>query len=138
MMAKTKEQKARDNFKEKALGRILLIAIENQLDSGTADCIGSNRDGVAFWLEFKDIEEWPKRPTTAPLRGKFEKGQIPFLKQWKSWKGHAFVAARIAGTFYLFDPKWPLPLTDMNQQELVNSAVCIGAINIIKYLEELI
>lgn len=137
-MSKTKEQKARDNFDKYAMGRIHLEPIENQRSSATPDCLGINREGGVFWLEFKAIDEWPKREATAPLRGKFEKGQIPFLKQWKSWRGNAFVVLRAEDEFYLLDPKYAaVDLESATKQELINDAHHIGIKNIINLLEKL-
>lgn len=136
-MTKKDEARAKRNFQDKAIGRLNIKLVENQMGQGMADMICINRNGGVIWLEAKDLDEWPKRPTALPLKGAFEPGQIPFLKEWVSWKGHAFCLLRADGEYYLLFPKGRFDLIDMTQAEIKSEAVQTGAENIISFLESL-
>ncbi len=137
MTTKKDEANAKKNFQKHALGRLLIKLVENQMGQGMADMVGTNRHGTAFWLEAKDLGEWPKRAATLPLRLSFEPGQVPFLKEWTSWNGHAFCLLRAEGEYYLLHPKGQFDLVDMTQSEIKADAVRTGVENIISYLESL-
>ena len=77
-----KEQRLWNNFHDIARGSLNMHRIENMISDGMADIIGINRIGTAFWLELKALDKWPARDSTCPLKGKFEKGQLPFLREW--------------------------------------------------------
>ena len=131
-----KESKAKNRFRDKALGRIRVYMIENMVSDGMADSICINRQGGVFWIEFK-ADNWPKRPTTIPLKRSFEKGQIPFLKEWQSWHGKSFVMICFDDEFYLLNPNAKKDLREATKAEIVEEAVCIGLEPIIKYLESI-
>jgi len=100
------------------------------------DTIGQNRNGTMFWLENKYLEDWPKRASTFPLRGKFKRGQLGFARQCRDWKGHAFVLIRVANDFILLNPSHPLD--SMTKDELLSMAtLIIGKEPIVSYLEKL-
>lgn len=110
-MSRTKEQALWDGLKAGATGRLLLHRVENAARSAMSDVIGSNRKGVAFWLELKALHEWPKRDSTPPLRGAFEKGQLGFLREWRSWQGKGFVVLKVGAAR---DAEWLLLPPTMN------------------------
>jgi hypothetical protein len=140
-MAKFKEQLAYDSFKGGCAGKLKLERIENQLGQGMPDVLGTNRSGAVFWLELKALLEWPKRATTCPLNGKFEKGQLAFMAAHRTgWNGHAFVLLRVGAIYYLLKP-----FTDLEKytkEQLMNTSiasplVAIGKDPIIEYLSTL-
>lgn len=98
MTRRLKEQRLWDSFSGAAKGRLHLTRIENQLQS-VPDVIGINDIGTVFWLELKALDEWPKRESTKPLLGSFERGQLPFMRAWESRGGFAFVLLRITSPF---------------------------------------
>jgi hypothetical protein len=100
-----------------------------------SDVVGINRAGVVFWCENKAIEQWPAMSSTYPLRDAFEPGQIPFMRQWKWWKGHAFVLLRVKLDYYLLDPD--LDLNKMTALALIESAIVSGRRAICEHLERL-
>lgn len=102
---------------------------------GMSDVIGQNRRGVVFWIENKALPEWPARHTTFPLVDSFEPGQIPFMRQWKWWNGHAFVLLRVGLDFLLLDPN--MDLKAMTALELIHGATRQGKLAICEYLERL-
>ncbi len=132
------EKRARDAFKSKSQGIIHIEGIENMLSEATADAICINRNGVAFWVEFKHLDDWPKRDTTLPLRRSFEKGQLPFLKQWQSWKGLAYVLLKVGNEWYLLMAKGVVGmdkgLDEQTEAEIKSAARCTGVKSIIEYL----
>jgi hypothetical protein len=147
-MSRLKEQREWDVFSKHAAGRLLLHRVENSVRESMPDVIGENRDGKAFWLELKALYEWPKRATTKPLRGAFEKGQIPFGKEWIMWGGNAYVLLRVGqDEWFLLSCKpriigmtWPensIDLADMTRDQINSSAVAIGLEPIIEFLEQL-
>ncbi|USN16402.1 putative nuclease [Luteibacter phage vB_LflM-Pluto] len=111
------------------------LRIENLAGDGTPDVKSINRNGVSFWIENKAIDGWPKRPGTAPLRDKFEPGQLPYLRQWRQWGGKSFVLLRVDKEFFLLDPSLNLP--SMTSEQIIASAIVIGKEPVIKYLENL-
>lgn len=130
-----KEQKAYDNFSADSVGVLKLYRVENMIGSAMPDVIGENRKGAAFWLELKALHEWPKRATTCPLKGKFEKGQLGWLRAWVSWNGRAYVLLRVGVDFYLLDPR--NALDELPTSQLIESALVTGKATIIKFLSEL-
>ncbi len=134
-MSKQNESAAKKNFKDHALGRLNIKLVENQIGQGMSDMICINRRGTVVWMEAKHLEEWPKRSTTLPLKGAFEPGQVPFLKEWLSWNGHAFLLLKAAGEFYLLHPKGKFDLVDMTTAEIKEFAIQVGVENIINFLE---
>lgn len=136
-MARTKEQRAWDNFSGSIdRRRIRPLRVENLVGDGTPDVICINRQGSAFWIENKALDAWPKRDTTYPLKGAFEPGQLPFAREWTDWRGWAFVLLRVAvKDWLLLDPMQPLE--ELTRFELESNAIRIGRDAIMKYLEEL-
>lgn len=102
-----------------------------------SDMICINRRGTVAWMEAKALDAWPVRPTTLPLKGVFEPGQVPFLKEWCSWNGHAFVLLKAVDEFYLLHPKGKFDLVDMTKAEIISMAVQTGVENIITFLESI-
>jgi hypothetical protein len=100
-----------------------------------SDVIGINRRGTVFWIENKALAEWPARSTTLPLRDAFEPGQIPFMRQWKWWKGHAYVLLRVGIDYYLLDPC--MDLKEMTALELIHGATLVGKTAIQNHLESI-
>lgn len=132
------ERVARDAFRKCTVGRLNIKLIENLNSQGTPDSICINRNGAVFWIEFKALTVWPIRATTMPLRTKFEKGQIPFMKEWISWGGKAFALVKISDSFFLLHPKKNIELIEMNRADIEQFALAKGAAeNIVKYLEDL-
>jgi len=136
-MSRLKEQLAWDNIKPDMAGRFIFKRIENQIGEATPDVIARNNSGSTFWLELKALDSWPKRRTTLPLKNAFEPGQVPFLRQWIGSErlGLAFVLLRVAGIYYLLNPK--LDIREMTSEEIVDTAICSGKINVLAYLEQL-
>ena len=133
------ETKARDKFRAASDGRIKVKLIENQSGS-TADTACINRHGAMFWIEYKALEAWPKRDSTLPLRDAFRPGQIPFLKEWKSWGGIGYVLLKAGADWWLLNPKpkCRLDLPQMTRQQLSDEAVISrGLDDIIDFLKEL-
>jgi hypothetical protein len=138
-MSKLKEQRAWDAFKS-GITTLHFWRVENQVVSGMADVNGINLSGREFWLELKALDDWPARASTLPLKGAFEKGQIPFLKEKASWRGIGYVLLRVKTQFYLLDPKprAGLPeLVDATKYDIIKNAVCEGKQQIINHLERL-
>ncbi len=100
-----------------------------------SDVVGITKRGVVFWVENKALAKWPERHTTYPLKDAFEPGQIPFMRQWKWWKGHAFVLLRVDKDYYLLDPV--MDLKEMTALELIHAAIKVGKIAIVEHLERL-
>jgi len=136
-MSNKKETLAREAFQKASMGIILIELIENQMSEATADTKCINRKGASFWIEIKALDDWPARAGTAPLRNSFERGQIPFLKQWMSWNGKAYVLLRVGQEFFLLNPKSEIPLVEATQKEIRDTAIRIGLVRIILFLEEL-
>lgn len=109
--------------------------VENQVIAGMSDVININIKGTVFFVENKALIAWPIRTATYPLRTAFEPGQIPFMREWKKWKGHAFVLLRVEKQYYLLDPN--LPLDTMTKENLIEHAVLIGKETILDYFAEL-
>jgi penicillin-binding protein-related factor A (putative recombinase) len=141
MSIKQSESNARKAFEAKSQGIILVLPVENMLSEAMSDSMCINRNGKAFWIEFKHLDEWPKRAMTLPLRSKFERGQIPFLKQWQSWRGLGYVLLKAEGEYYLLMAKGVVGVTkdlnEMNKEELIAASRATGLSAIVKYLGEL-
>lgn len=134
-----RETNAWSSFNKRCLGRIRFWRVENQLTSGMSDAIGINPRGVVFWIETKALEEWPKRDSTIPLRSSFEKGQIPFLKEWISNNGNGFVLLKAEKEWFLLNPigrKFG-DLVELTQAQIRYDAVMTGVDQIVNYLESL-
>lgn len=132
----TEEQLAWNSLKSALDGRIKATRIENMLGEATPDINATNRRGTTFWAELKALKAWPKRETTAPLKGHFEKGQLSFLRSHISWKGKGFVLLRVASReWYLLDPK--ADLEACNKQGIIDASLAIGKENVISYLESI-
>lgn len=131
-----KEQKAWDTIRAASVGVLTLQRIESSVGDGIPDVIGINRKGSVFWMELKALEAWPKRETTVPLKGKFEKGQLGFLRQWASWKGSSFVLLRVGVEYFLLDARLSLDIVSV--VELLEKTVIMkGKKEIVQYLEAL-
>ena len=119
-----KEKNGWDTFRRSLPADIRCWRIENQLVDGMADVVGLNANGHFFWLENKALDDWPKRSDTLPLRRVFEKGQLPFLREIRSRRGHAYVLLRVDKQFYLLDP-YKLDLQQATKDDLI--ATCISS-----------
>lgn len=135
-MAKFKEQLAYDSFANGCQSILRLERIENMIGESMPDVLGINREGRVFWLELKALVDWPKRESTCPLKGKFEKGQLGFLCSWRTgWDGEAFLLLRVGTVYYLIKPMMDLEKFTTNQ--LKEFAVATGKQACIEYLEKL-
>jgi hypothetical protein len=133
-VARLPEQRAWDTF-SRDVGETLTFRVENMCVDGMSDVIGINRQGTVFWLENKALAGWPALSTTFPLRDVFEPGQIPFMRQWRWWKGHAYVLLRVGLDYYLLDPR--MDLKEMTAMEIIDGAIHIGKRTIQNYLESI-
>lgn len=123
-------------LRKASIGRLNLRRIENSVGEAMPDVIGINRKGNSFWLELKYLDEWPKRNTTFPLNGAFERGQLGFSRQWNDWKGHAYILLVVGKDYILLNPFHQLD--KMNKDELLSMAtLVIGKELVVKYLENL-
>lgn len=138
-MSRLKEQRSWDNFKTAVHeSKLKLERIENMAREGMPDVIGQNRNSTVFWIENKALETWPLRQNTKPLANVFEPGQVPFLRSWRQWGGHAYVLLRVAALHYLLDPICEAgDLRELTQQQLIAGALCGGKFAIVEYLEKL-
>jgi len=135
-MAKFKEQLAYDSFANSCQGELRLERIENMVGESMPDVLGTNRRGINFWLELKALHEWPKRASTCPLKGKFEKGQLGFLCSWRTgWNGHAFVLLRVGTVYFLITPT--MDLEKYPTEELMYHVAAVGKAECIEYLKGL-
>lgn len=131
-----KEQRAWNTFRRSVKPRTVRAwRVENMVVAGMSDVININAKGTVFWVENKCIENWPARTATYPLRTAFEPGQLPFCREWKKWKGHAFVLLRVEKQYYLLNPD--LPLDAMTKENLIRYALIEGKEKIIEFLEKL-
>jgi hypothetical protein len=122
-------------FQGWAQGKLKLNRVENILGDGMPDVIGTNCHGVGFWLELKDLADWPVRDTTCPLHKKFRPGQLPFLLDWKSWGFNTYVLLRVKKIFYLVNPIDGLD--KVTKEELPRYFIKVGIKDILEYLREL-
>jgi len=135
-MSRLPEQKSWDTFSGGSNGWALkCMRVENMCVDGMSDVIGINKAGVVFWIENKALAAWPGRHTTFPLADAFEPGQIPFMRQWKWWRGHAFVLLRVGIDYYLLDPD--MDLKTMTALQLIQGALLAGKQAIYHHLESL-
>lgn len=134
-MSRLPEQRAWDSFKPATIGRFKTYRVENQLSNGMPDVICINKRGVVFWLENKALDKWPIRASTIPLKGKFEPGQLGFMREWRDRGGNSFVLLRAEKVYYLLNPK--LDLESLTKLQLVGLAVVTSKSEIIEYLEAL-
>lgn len=112
-----RETKFARRFKASAQKALLIDFLETQR-SGLSDSLMTNRLGCSFYVEFKSVD-CKVRDMSCPLKGKFEKGQIAFLREKKTWGAPAFVLAEIGGEAYLLNPNFDLE--DMTNLDIVNS-----------------
>lgn len=134
------ETKAVNLFIEEALGRLKLFKVENKIPGPMPDMVGENREGEAFWLEAKYIEAWPKRETTCPLNGAFQRGQQAWSRSWLSWGGNAFCLLSIGkgrGREWWLIKFTQDDLEKMTRGELENVKLAEGIENITLFLETL-
>lgn len=138
-MSRTPEQRSWDTFKSHIRpAHLRAKRIEDMAGDGTPDVIIQNTKGTVAWIENKALPAWPKRGDTLPLANAFEPGQVPFLRSWCQWGGHAFVLLRVETLHYLLDPVSRLgDLREQTCNELVSGAIRSGTHNIIEYLERL-
>lgn len=135
-----KETKAVDKLISSSSGRLKLFKIENTIGSAMPDLIGENRSGKSFWLEAKHLDAWPKRESTFPLKGAFEKGQQAWSKAWISWNGNAFLFLRVGEirTYHYFLIEFTRDDLELKTQlELMTLTIREGIENIIDFLENL-
>uniref|UniRef100_A0AAU7VGS3 DNA helicase n=1 Tax=Serratia phage Spe5P4 TaxID=3159438 RepID=A0AAU7VGS3_9CAUD len=132
----TEEQLAWNSLKPSLEGRIKATRIENMLGEATPDINALNRRGTTFWVELKALKSWPVRATTAPLKNKFEKGQLSFLRSHISWKGKGFVLLRVASReWYLLNPA--VDLEACTKEGIIDASFAIGKENVISFLESI-
>jgi hypothetical protein len=137
-VSRLKEQRAWDSFKESHDStKLKLERVENQIRDAMPDVVGQNRRGASFWLEFKAIDKWPVRNTTPVMRNCFEPGQLPWLRSWCQWGGHAFVILRAQTRDWLLLNPLDDKLLEHGRADLVRSAIFCGKCGIIDYLERL-
>lgn len=134
-----KETLYNKKFKDHSPKTLKIFLVENRVGSATPDMDGINRRGTAFKLEGKHTDALPKRQTTCPLKGAFEKGQLGWLAAWKSWGGHGFVLFHI-GTgrnqkFMLLDAA--PNLEEVQLGDLYNYVLADGIDECVAYLERL-
>jgi hypothetical protein len=130
-----REKNAWKAFNGHAEGKLQLNRVENTIGDGMPDVIGTNCHGVGFWLELKDLTDWPARETSCPMKGKFRPGQIPFLLTWKSWGFNCYALVRIKKIFYLVNPSSDI---ESIPKSLFNLHIIkTGYKDIIEYLGEL-
>jgi hypothetical protein len=100
------EANLRRTFREYMSPFGVLHRVENKLGGGTPDaafCLTHPAMRVARsgWVEFKHVEDWPKRATT-PFRIKsLTREQADFLYGWVDAGGRAFLLIRVADTLFL-------------------------------------
>ncbi|ATW57914.1 putative DNA helicase [Pseudomonas phage tabernarius] len=112
-----KESRFARRFKTASQRSLLIDFLETQR-SGLSDSLMTNRRGCSFYVEFKSVDH-KVRSLSCPLKGKFEKGQIAFLREKKSWGAPAFVLAEIGGEAYLLNPNFDLE--EMSNQDMAAS-----------------
>jgi len=135
-LSRLPEQRAWDSFRGIIDGSTLNVCrVENACMEGMPDVVGINRRGVVFWCENKAIDGWPERSSTFPLNDAFEPGQLPFMRKWKWWNGHAFVLLRVKIDYYLLDPN--MDLNKMTALQLIHSSIKTGRRAICEHLERL-
>ncbi len=135
-MARLPEQRAWDTIRDAVdPWKVKLFRVENPCVDGMSDVIGINKRKTVFWVENKALAQWPARHTTCPMNDVFEPGQLPFMRQWKHWGGHAFVLLRVDKEFILLDPVDDL--VNMQRQHIPAYAIAIGKANVCRHLEEL-
>jgi len=79
-----------------------LTRIENAAGQGTPDLTGTIR-GKHFWIEFKFLDEFPKRKKTQVKCDHFTQDQRTFLHDECMCGGRAFVWIQVGGEYFLFD-----------------------------------
>lgn len=133
-----REAKAVNKFIKETEGYFKLFKIENKIPGPMPDVVGENRKGHAFWLEAKQLEKWPARETTFPLKGAFQRGQQGWSRSWNSWGGNAFCLLKVGdgrvSEFYLIDFMRG-DLETKTRSELMEVVLAEGINNIISYLE---
>lgn len=141
-MSRLPEQKVWDTFKRNTDtdSGLRFWRIENLVGNGMADVYGRNRNGRDIWLEFKALKDWPKREKTCPMRDIFEPGQVPFLKEMRTWGSHSYVILRVETPqeWFLLNPKHGPELIEMTKLDMINYAEALGLPMIIQHLRELV
>ncbi len=112
-----RENKFARRFKQSSQKSLLIDFLETQR-SGLSDSLMTNRRGCSFYVEFKSVDI-KVREMSCPLKGKFEKGQIAFLREKKTWGAPAFVLAEIGKEVYLLNPNFDLE--DMTNADIASS-----------------
>lgn len=79
-----------------------LVRIENLLEKGTPDSY-YNFNGATGWMEFKQIDAWPKGPETNVQSG-LTLEQVMWLEAEKRSNGKAWVLAKVEVEYFLFAP----------------------------------
>jgi hypothetical protein len=131
-----KEQRAYKVLMEKSQGTLNCKRIENQNGSGMSDFVVQGHNGIDIWLELKALDALPVRGDTKVLKGAFEKGQLPFLREKISWGGHGFVGLRCGEFWWLFDPT--TEVAEIRKAYINEKCIVHGTVkDIINYLEQL-
>jgi hypothetical protein len=137
-MSRLREQRVWDTLKRHndERGILRLWRVENLHCDGMADVFGINRHGKTFWIEAKALDEWPTRSSTHPLRHAFEPGQVPFLKEIRSFQGLSYCLLRVGvAEWFLLNPKCDIEIVDMTREEISSRALSVGIDNILRFLE---
>lgn len=128
------ESKFAKRFQMKALKRLLVDFLETSR-SGLSDSLVTNRNGVGMYVEFKSVDA-RVRDNSCPLKGKFESGQIAFLRERRTWGMPCFVLAEIGGIPYLLNPAFDLG--EMTMWDLRQSSAMAGGPVLQTGLEEIV
>jgi penicillin-binding protein-related factor A (putative recombinase) len=139
MTQRLPEQKAWDVFKRHTDAAALrLWRVENITVQGMSDLIGINRIGTAFFIEMKALDAWPKRESTKPLKNVFEPGQVPFMKEWRSYGGESYLLLRVGqDEWFLLNPKDVMELVEMTRRDIIAFSIRAGLSDIVIFLEAL-
>ncbi len=87
-------------------------------------------DGDVGWIELKQIDRWPVRPSTPVRVRHFTAGQRLWLRQWARGGGRCFVLLRVGETwqeyeYLLLDGAWAAArLGDVPKDTLICN--CLG------------
>ena len=133
MSARTPEQKLYDRFRAHSIGRLHLERIENVVGAGIPDIHASN--GVMeMWIELKQIDSFPVRPTTLVLDQCIRSTQKAWMNHWTSRGCTAFVLVKIDSEYYLVNGAKCWELTN---EVFIDSCLAIGMEKIVQHLKAL-
>lgn len=112
------------NTLRKVLTQVDVSRVENLVEDGMPDVNGCH-EGCEFWIELKQLDEWPKRKST-----KVKVGMRPSQLRWIANRGRAggnvHVLAQVDKTYLLFWWKSVGNLYEgMTREELYKEAIYI-------------